>query len=123
VPTMINPHTFENARPDGFPILEIVSTPDHQTTARTEIRQFVPLQRTELLGEINGPMAALQLVQRFRFSSAHHPSPIEAAYRFPLPGDAAITGVRVQFGDVTVEAELAERKQAEETYRVARDEG
>jgi Ca-activated chloride channel homolog len=123
VPTMINPRTFENARPDGFPVLEIAPRPDRPDCTTSELRQFVPLQRTELLGEISGPMAGLQLVQRFRFSRTQHPSPIEAAYRFPLPGDAAITGVRVQFGEVTVEAELAERKQAEQTYQTARDEG
>lgn len=120
---MFNPRTFENARPDGFPILEIMPRPDRPDGAATELRQFVPLQRTELTGEIAGPVASLHLTQRFRFSAAQQPKPIEAAYRFPLPGDAAVTGVRVQFGETSILAELAERKQAEQAYQTARNEG
>lgn len=120
---VFNRRTFENARADGFPVLEIIPRPDRPDCATPESRQFVPLQRTDLIGEIVGPVASLQLVQRFRFSTEQHPSPIEAVYRFPLPGDAAITGVRVQFGETTIQTELAERKQAEQTYQTARDEG
>ncbi|MCC7368467.1 MAG: VWA domain-containing protein [Chloroflexi bacterium] len=120
---MFNPRTFENARPDGFPVLEIIPRPDRPDSATGQLRQFVPLQRTDLIGEIAGPVAALQLVQRFRFGAEVSAEPIEAAYRFPLPGDAAITGVSVQFGETSIQAELAERQQAEETYKRARDEG
>ena len=120
---VFNPRTFENARPDGFPVLEIMPRPDRPDCTTSQWRQFVPLHRTDLIGEIVGPVASLQLIQRFRFSAAQQPTPIEAAYRFPLPGDAAITGVRVSFGETTIDAELAERKQAEQAYRTARDEG
>jgi Ca-activated chloride channel family protein len=48
---------------------------------------------------------------------------LEAVYRFPLPGDAAVTAVRVQFGDVTIRARLDERCRAEADYETARREG
>jgi Ca-activated chloride channel family protein len=86
-------------------------------------RLFVPLRRTELRGDVVGPVALLHLSQQYQFSSAQFPRPIEAVYRFPLPGDAAVTGVRVQFGEVEIQATLAERQAAEQEYQAARDEG
>lgn len=119
---MFNPRTFENSRPDGFPVLEIVGSGSGDRTSEP-VRSFVPLARTDLIGEVAGPVALLQLSQRFRFGSAQHAGPIEAVYRFPLPGDAAVTGVSVRFGEVEIQAELAERAKAEQTYHEARDEG
>ncbi len=132
---MFNPRTFENARPDGFPVLEIMPQPASQPDthpapwppeseqAGRPPRLFVPLQRTDLTGEVVGPVAALRLSQRFSFTREQCPRTIEARYRFPLPGDAAVTGVRVRFGEVEIVAELAERAAAEQTYQTARDEG
>ena len=48
---------------------------------------------------------------------------LEAVYRFPLPGDAAVTAVRVRFGDVEIRAELKERQQAEADYDRAKRAG
>jgi len=45
---------------------------------------------------------------------------IEALYRFPLPGDAAVTGVSVRFGDVEIQAVLEARAQAEKDYKQAK---
>jgi Ca-activated chloride channel family protein len=42
--------------------------------------------------------------------------PIEAIYRFPLPGDAAVTGVVATFDDETVRTRLSERTAAEAEY-------
>src|SRR4051812_8073814 len=104
---MFNPAVFDNSRPDGIPVLEIVEPHDEQP------RRFVPLRRTELTGEVAGPLAAFQLAQTFAYSREECDRVLEAAYRFPLPGDAAVTGVRVQFGDVAIHAELKERAEAE----------
>ena len=86
------------------------------------IRLFVPLRRTELRGTATGPLADLTLTQIFSFSRKTIDRPIEALYRFPLPGDAAVTGVNVLFGDVEIVAELKERSEAEE-YEKAKEEG
>ena len=120
---MFNPRLFENSRPDGFPVLEIVDPRPADDERPARPARFMPLRRSDLAGEISGPVAALVLTQRFRYEAEPSAPPIEAIYRFPLPGDAAVTGVRVQFGETEIRAELAERTAAEETYQQARDEG
>ncbi|MBV9582638.1 MAG: VWA domain-containing protein [Chloroflexi bacterium] len=84
---------------------------------------FVPLRQTTLSGSIVGPLAHLRLVQLFSYSRLECERIVEANYRFPLPGDAAVTSVRVQFGEVTVQTHLAERADAEQQYATAREEG
>lgn len=115
---MLNPRAFENSRPDGIPVLEILPGPDQEPAPL-----FVPLQRTELAGDVAGPLAAMQLTQVFRYTREQCDHVLEAVYRFPLPGDAAVTGVTVRFGEVQIEAALKERGQAEQEYQQAKQEG
>ncbi len=103
---MFNPTLFENSQPDGFPVLEITGTDDSKLC-------FVPLKRTDLKGEVIGPLATLHLTQTFLFTREQFGENVEALYRFPLPGDAAVTHVTVQFGETRIEANLAERMAAE----------
>lgn len=110
---MFNPRAYDNSRPDGIGVLEIATPPE-------EGPRFVPLRRSELRGEIVGPLAALRLVQTFGVPAG---PVLEAVYRFPLPGDAAVTGVHVRFGTIEIRATLAERGQAESKYAAARAEG
>ena len=107
---MFNPKIYENSRTDGIGVLEIVGG-DAKAPA-----QFVPLQRSELSGAIEGPLADLRLRQVFGYRRAECDRVLEAVYRFPLPGDAAVTGVIVRFGDVEIVAELKERTAAEKEY-------
>src|SRR5438067_13257214 len=117
---MFNRTAYENSRPDGFGVLEIAAEgpgkmePSHR---------FVPLKRTELNGEIAGPLASLRLTQRFGYSREQCDRTLEALYRFPLPGDAAVTGVTVRFGNVQIQTQLKERPEAEAEYDAARREG
>ena len=111
---MFAPGQYENSRPDGFPVMEVVA-PD----GSSEARRFVPLRRSELRGTVVGPLAALQLVQVFQYTHAECDLVLEALYRFPLPGDAAVTAVWVRFGEVEIRAELKERQQAEQEYEEA----
>jgi Ca-activated chloride channel family protein len=117
---MFNPKTFANSRPDGIGVLEIV---DDNEPKPDQPRLFVPLKRTELSGEITGPLAALRLTQTYGFTREQCEKTLEAVYRFPLPGDAAVTKVRVRFGEVEINAELKERGQAETEYQEARRAG
>jgi Ca-activated chloride channel family protein len=114
---MLNPHSCENSRPDGFSVLEIESGDEKSP------RAFVPLRNTELHGEITGPLAALRLVQTFALSNAEGDKVVEALYRFPLPGDAAVTSVRVRFGEVCIRTDLKERAEAETDYADAKAKG
>lgn len=113
---MLNPGVYENSRPGGMGVLEIVSE-------EGQVRRFVPLKRTELSGEVTGPLAALRLTQVYGYSREQCDKVLEALYRFPLPGDAAITKVRVRFGQVEIRAELQERRQAESGYQEAKRQG
>src|SRR5262245_14888046 len=113
---MFNPKAFANSRPDGIGVLEITGETGHQ---QDQPRRFVPLKRTELRGEVTGPLASLRLTQIYRYSKEQCDRTIEAVYRFPLPGDAAVTGVRVSFGEVEIVADLKEREQAEAEYEEA----
>jgi Ca-activated chloride channel homolog len=114
---MFRRQTFENSRPDGFPVLEIANSESGPQ------RLFVPLKRTLLRGEIVGPLAAMRLTQTYGYSAAVCDKVLEAIYRFPLPGDAAVRSVTVRFGDVTIQTELKERRQATTEYEQARQAG
>lgn len=116
---MFDRQRFENSRPDGFPVLEIVDP----EAPREQPRLFVPLRRSELAGHLTGPLADLRLTQVFAFSRSDCDRTIEALYRFPLPGDAAVTGIHAAFGKVEIHAELKERAHAEQEYEAARTEG
>ncbi|HEY1191799.1 MAG TPA: VIT and VWA domain-containing protein [Gemmata sp.] len=115
---MLNAQNFYNSRPDGFGVLEVTGEPP---TAGAP-RQFVPLKRTELTGTVTGPLAVLTLAQTFALPD-QVPGAIEAVYRFPLPGDAAVTGVKVRFGSAEIQTELKEREKAEGDYNAAKKSG
>jgi Ca-activated chloride channel family protein len=113
---MFNRHVYENSRAEGVGLLEVV---DDGEGKPSEQALFVPLKRTELQGQVVGPLASLRLVQTYQYSREECDKVLEAAYRFPLPGDAAVTHVRVHFGDVEIDTELKEREQAEAEYQEA----
>ncbi len=113
---MFNPRAFHNSRPDGIAVLEVVGKEEEGGAPRL----FVPLKRTQLSGEVAGPLAALRVTHTYGYSKGQCPEVIEAVYRFPLPGDAAVTGVTVRFGEVVVRATLKAREQAEADYKAAK---
>jgi Ca-activated chloride channel homolog len=117
---MFNPNSFANSRSDGIGVLEIIGNDERKPD---QPRLFVPLKRSELSGEITGPLAALRLTQIYGFSAEQCEKTLEAVYRFPLPGDAAVTKVRVCFGTVEINAELKTRAQAEGDYEEAKRTG
>jgi Ca-activated chloride channel family protein len=84
---------------------------------------FVPLKKTRLTGSVTGPTAELLLTQEFSFTRAQLDKVIEAVYKFPLPGNAAINGVKVCFGENEIVAELKEVQQAKAEYQQAKEEG
>lgn len=112
---IFNSKWFDNSRPDGVAVLEILEVRDGE-------KCFVPLVKTKLEGSISGPLAAFALTHIFRYAKESNPRVIEALYRFPLPGDAAVTRVDVKFGEVTINATLKARDEAETVYRNAKKE-
>ncbi|MCX6698562.1 MAG: VIT and VWA domain-containing protein [Methanomicrobiales archaeon] len=117
----INALFYENKVPSGTGVLEIVS--ENSTETGQASRLFVPLQKSDLTGTFHGPLGSLVLSQTFRFSKEVISTPIEAVYRFPLPGDAAVSEVVVKFGDEVIRTKLMERNAAEKVYDKAFDEG
>lgn len=103
--------TYLNAKDRGFPVLE------------GEGNMFIPLKETNLTGIITIPFADLTLMQQFLFSSKEYDKTIEAIYRFPLSGNAAVKDVHIKFGDMEIETRLEKRKKAEEEYEEAKKEG
>ena len=114
---MFNKRAYYNSRPDGFGLLEVVSDGEEK-----EEQLFVPLKHTQLRGEITGPLAALTLVQTYGYSREDCDKVLEVIYRFPLPGDAAVTHVTVRFGEVEIATQLKERESAEQEYAEAVEE-
>ena len=80
---MFNSRAFYNSRLDGFGVLEIAGEGTEQVG-----RRFAPLTRTDLTGDVTGPLASLRLTQTFSVAGQAESPSIEALYRFPLPGDA-----------------------------------
>lgn len=60
---MFNPQACENSRPDGIGVLGVV---DGQKS--DQHHRFVPLKRTELHGEVLGPLAAMRIVQTYGYT-------------------------------------------------------
>ncbi|MCK9592366.1 MAG: VIT and VWA domain-containing protein [Methanoregula sp.] len=112
---IFNPNWYENSRPDSVAVLEIIATGEHKPV-------FVPLTKTTLKGQVAGPLADFTLTHTFRYTKETNPHVIEALYRFPLPGDAAVTSVDVTFGEVTIHSILKARKEAETDYKNAKKE-
>ncbi|WP_321508194.1 VIT and VWA domain-containing protein [uncultured Methanoregula sp.] len=110
---IFNTRWFDNSRPDGIAVLEIHGRDP-------SCPGFVPLRRTSLTGSVSGPLADFTLTHTFRYSKEENPHVLEAVYRFPLPGDAAVTGIDVSFGDVTIHSVLKPRREAEADYRTAK---
>jgi Ca-activated chloride channel family protein len=110
---------YENSRPGGVGLLQVAG----EGQGGEGPRLFVPLKRSELHGEVAGPLAALRLVHVYGYTREQCDRVLEAVYRFPLPGDAAVMGVRVRFGEVEIVTQLKEREEAESEYREAVDQG
>ncbi len=112
-----NPSHYYNSRGDGHATMEVVSGDSTRSSL------FVPLRRTELTGSLVGPLASVSVTHTFGFSSEQSDKVIQAVYRFPNPGDAAVTKVVAAFGDVRIDAVLKERGQAEKEHKQAVSEG
>jgi len=115
---MLNPTAFANAAPAGVAVLETVP----QTEGARGLA-VVPLRRTTVNGRWDGPLAEITVTHTYGYTQAQCDAVLEAIYRFPLPGNAAVRSVVVTFGEVEIAAELMERGQAEETYERAKREG
>jgi len=112
----LNSVLYENSRPSGIGVLEVVDP-------EGEARLFVPLRKSHLSGEFQGPLGSLSLEQEFGFAKEELDRTIEAIYRFPLPGDAAVKKVTATIGDQVIETFIKERESAKDEYSRVFQEG
>lgn len=112
---MFDGNFFNTERPFEASTLRIIDR-------KGETKLFVPLKETRLTGTIDGPLAGLMLTQVFRGVEGTD-EVFEAVYRFPLPGDGAVHGAIISFGDTRIESKLVEREEAQKAYEKAGEKG
>lgn len=80
----------------------------------------LPLQHTEVHGEVSGFVARVEVIQTF---GNPFTEPIEATYVFPLPERAAVDDFLMQIGARRVRGEIRRREEARRIYEEARASG
>jgi Ca-activated chloride channel homolog len=81
------------------------------------VKLQLPMLKTTVAASIQGTVASVQVVQRFRNPTDHR---IEARYRMPLPEQSAVFGMQIVFPDRMIEGEIQERDQARVNYEAAK---
>ncbi|RJL31402.1 VIT domain-containing protein [Bailinhaonella thermotolerans] len=98
------------------PLPETPPLPDAGLGALATERGNLPLDSVDVHAVITGPAAAVTVTQGFRNP---FDQPLEATYVFPLPARAAVTAMRMEAADHTVEGVLKERAEARAEYDAA----
>ncbi|MCK6547408.1 AgmX/PglI C-terminal domain-containing protein [Myxococcota bacterium] len=80
----------------------------------------LPLRETRADVAIAGVIARVRVTQVWENTGS---APIEAVYVFPGSTRSAVTAMRMKIGARTIEAKIAERKAARETYERAKEAG
>jgi len=79
-----------------------------------------PLLGTDVAVTVSGPVARIQVTQRFTNPTDGW---VEAIYVHPLPDDAAVDSLRMVVGQRVIMGEIAAREEARRRYEQARDAG
>ena len=87
--------------------------PAHSIGLTTASGALVPLAGVRIDATLTGPIAEIELTHRYVNAEA---VPIEAVYLFPLPADAALSGVSVTIGNRVIQGRVEEREKAFEMY-------
>ena len=85
-----------------------------------EPNQVCPLKHTDVQAEISGFLARVTVTQEFINPTGQA---IEAVYKFPLPGDAAVDGMEMRIGARIVKGTIKRREEAERMFDDARRRG
>ncbi|HEY9076526.1 MAG TPA: VIT domain-containing protein [Anaerolineaceae bacterium] len=91
-----------------------------QIIVSNEVASALPLEHTEVRGQVTG-MAVLVLVEQ-RFVNPLD-KPAEMDYIFPLPQGAAVVDYEIAFGGRTIRGDLQEIEKARQQYADAREAG
>jgi Mg-chelatase subunit ChlD len=99
---------------------ERLAPPVSQGTLQTTDGAALPLEHTDVLATIAGPLADVTVRQRFRNDRS---VAIEAVYLFPLPPEASVYELRFRIEDRVVEGIVKERAAARRDYEAALAQG
>jgi Ca-activated chloride channel family protein len=89
--------------------------------AEVEGRQIaLPTLKTEITADLQGDLATITVRQVFANPTR---IPMNATYLFPLNKDAAVHAMQMQVGDMLVEAVIAKREAARQTFETAKKAG
>ncbi|WP_428265368.1 VIT domain-containing protein [Haliangium sp.] len=91
-----------------------------QGTLRTPSGRVLPLTATEVQARLRGPIAEVELRQRFENPTSEA---IEAVYVFPLPARASVHHMEFRIRDRVVRAVVKEKGEARRSYEQARRQG
>jgi Ca-activated chloride channel family protein len=80
----------------------------------------LPAVSTSIHADITGLLAAVTVNQTFTNPNAN---PVEAAYAFPLPDDAAVSDFVMTIGDRRIRGIVREREEARQIYSAAKSQG
>lgn len=82
--------------------------------------QTFPLENTSVNAKISGNLSRVEVKQTFSNPSNQ---PLEATYQFPLPDDAAVDEMEIRIGDRIIRGDIKRKKEAQEIYQQAKEEG
>ncbi|NUO49510.1 MAG: VWA domain-containing protein [Polyangiaceae bacterium] len=116
------------AKPRAIRDLPVLTAPgdlpsllvDEPLADPTAASAHLPLKSTNARIELFGSFARVEVAQRFENPKKE---PIEVLYVFPLPENAAVSGLTMKVGERSIEAKIDERSRAQATYRAAKKEG
>ena len=94
--------------------------PGELPTVTDSTGNLLPLAHTDVVADLRGHVADVEVKQTFRNESQ---DVIEVVYAFPLPENAAVSRMRMQIGDRVIESDIMERAAARETYEGAKKAG
>ncbi|MCX7789576.1 MAG: VIT domain-containing protein, partial [Chloroflexaceae bacterium] len=80
----------------------------------------VPLEHTTIAIEVVGPLAETVMTQRFR--NGHHAA-LDALYVFPLPSEAAVSGLELRVGERVIRGAAHPRAEAQRLFHEAAERG
>lgn len=80
----------------------------------------VPLEHTTIAIEVVGPLAETLMTQRFR--NGHHAA-LDVLYVFPLPSEAAVSGLELRVGARMIRGMVQPRAEAQRMFREAAERG
>ena len=73
----------------------------------------MPMKSMQIEGTITNSTACVYFTQTFRNDTTN---PIECVYKFPTDPSFAVSGLHVEMGDKHIDAEVMEKKEAEQKY-------